>query len=78
MQWYSQLVSPILGCFSCISSSIFARTPNLLGQEEEEGKSKPAGLEVEALCKDYSSDMPCYKQTHRAAELGKMQHSQSR
>lgn len=52
-----------------MSLSIFAGAPNLLGQEEEEGKNKPAELEVEDLCKDYYLDMSSYKKTHKAAEL---------
>lgn len=64
MQWYSQLVLPILGCFSCISLSNFARTS--LDRRKRRGKAR---LEVEALSKDYSLDMPSYKETHKAAEL---------
>lgn len=71
MCWYSKSVSHIshiLCYFNFISLIIFARTPKLLGQEEE-GKSKPPGFEVEALCKDCSLDMSLYKITYKAAKL---------
>ena len=52
--------------FNFTSLIIFAKAPKLLGQEEEDRKSKPPGFKVEALWKDYSLDMTLYEITYKA------------